>query len=73
MTWKAVGVWVVVERIQSTGNSGIVQVKDNIGKVVSSNYPELENKTIIYNNYNRINSHKQFAFVKYEDIMGVQE
>jgi len=73
MTWKAVGTWIVVERIQSKGKTGIVQVKDNIGKVVSSNIPELVEKTVIYNNYNRINSHNGFAFVKYEDIMGVQE
>ena len=72
MTWKAIGNWIVVEKIQSK-SGGIVQVKDNIGKVVSSNFPELVEKTVIYNNYNRINSHNGFAFVKYEDIMGVQE
>jgi len=73
MTWKAVGNWIVVEKIQSKGKTGIIQVKDNIGEVVSSNYAELKGKTIIYNNYNRINSHNGFAFVKYDDIMGVQE
>lgn len=70
MKLLAVGEHFVIE-IQQTKTNGIVSFSDNIGTVISCNYPNLVGKEVIFRKTNKVQTYRNYSFVEYDDIMAV--
>lgn len=74
MTWQAIGEWVVIEKVISSGMGKIVSMSDNEGEVVSCECnPDIIGKTVIFDKFSRINSDSNYVLVRYENVMAVKE
>jgi len=71
---QAIGDWVVLIKDETTSESGIVSINDNMALVHDCQYDgDINGKKVVYNAEGSHFTHNEFIIVRWSDIMAVME